>query len=228
MDCADVGRSTNGLLPGCIWTEHVTLTVGITGGIGSGKSAVTAMLEKYGVTVVDADVAARIIVEPGKPALQAISRHFGTDILLADGTLNRAALRNHVFSDESARRWLEQLTHPLIGEEILSQLQASNSAYTVLSSPLLLETQQRKLADYIVVVDVPQEVQLQRTIARDDNDEAQVRRIMAAQMSRSDRLAQADIVIDNSQGLAALHFEVSQLHETLLLKSAEFRNPAGR
>jgi len=198
----------------------VTFIVGITGGIGSGKSAVTALLENQGITVVDADLAARIIVEPGKPALRAIARHFGEDILLADGTLDRAALRSRVFSDDGARRWLEQLTHPLIGDEILNQLQSSNSPYTVLSSPLLLETKQKQLADYIIVVDVPQEIQLERTVARDDNDEAQVKRIMAAQMSRNERLAQADFVIDNSKGLEELQLAVSQLHKDLLLKSS--------
>jgi len=198
----------------------VTLIVGITGGIGSGKSAVTALLEKQGITVVDADVAARVIVDQGKPALQAIAQHFGEEILLPDGTLDRAELRKRIFSDDNARLWLEQLTHPLIGKEILSQLQASNSPYTVLSSPLLLETRQKKLADYIVVVDVPQETQLERTVARDNNDEAQVKRIIAAQMSRSDRLALADLVIDNSKSLVELEQEVSQLHEKLLFMSA--------
>ena len=198
----------------------MTLIVGITGGIGSGKSAVTALLEKKGITVVDADLVARVIVEPGKPALQAITGHFGEDVLLADGTLDRAALRACVFSDKSERLWLEQLTHPLIGEEILHQLQLSGSPYTVLSSPLLLETQQKALTDLIVVVDVPEQVQLQRTTRRDDNDEAQVRRIMAAQMNREDRLAKADVVIDNSESLAKLELAVNKLHEELLLRSA--------
>ena len=202
----------------------MTFIVGITGGIGSGKSAVTILLEKQGITVVDADVAARVIVEQGKPALQAIAQHFGEEILLPDGALDRAELRKLIFSDDSARLWLEQLTHPLIGEEIFAQLQASNSPYTVLSSPLLLETQQKKLADYIVVVDVPEDTQIERTVARDNNDEAQVKRIIAAQMSRRDRLALADFVIDNSKSLANLEQEVSQLHEKLLLMSA---TPAG-
>lgn len=195
------------------------MIVGITGGIGSGKSAVTRLFEKRGITVVDADLAARIIVESGKPALKAITQKFGEAILLSDGTLNRAALRSRVFSDDGALAWLEQLTHPLIGEEILLQLQASNSPYTILSSPLLLESQQKKLADTIVVVDVPEETQIDRTVARDANDREQVERIMAAQMSRAERLAQADIVIDNSGSLSELELEVNQLHENLLRKS---------
>jgi dephospho-CoA kinase len=204
------------------------MVVGITGGIGSGKSAVTGLLEKRGITIVDADLAARIIVEPGRPALKAIAQKFGEEILLSDGTLDRAALRSRVFSDEGARHWLEQLTHPLIGEEILLQLQASISPYTVLSSPLLLETQQKKRADYIVVVDVPEQTQIERTVARDANDPEQVKRIMAAQMSRADRLAQADIVIDNSESLSALELEVNQLHENLLRMSSELKSPAGQ
>ena len=125
------------------------LIIGITGGIGSGKSAVTQRYEQHGITVADADLAARVIVEPGKPALQAIAEHFGDDILLDNGALDRAALRSRVFSDEDQRRWLEQLTHPLIGQEILDQLEASRSPYTILSSPLLLETSQKGLAKFI-------------------------------------------------------------------------------
>lgn len=198
----------------------MTFVVGITGGIGSGKSAVTAQLEKYGITIADADIAARIIVQPGQPALKAIAQHFGQQILTADGTLDRAALRALVFADDDARAWLEQLTHPLIGEEIRAQLQQSRSPYTVLSSPLLLETRQRELVDYMVVVDVPPETQLARTVARDGNDEAQVKRIMAAQINRSDRLAQADVVLDNSGGLAELELAVEALHQNLLTRAA--------
>jgi len=190
----------------------MTLVVGVTGGIGSGKSAVTERFEKLGITVVDADLAARIIVEPGKPALNSIADHFGEAVLSSDGNLDRAALRAKVFADENERRWLEQLTHPLIGEEILQQLSDSRSPYTILSSPLLLETAQGNLTDCVIVVDVPEEVQLQRTMARDDNDEAQVKRIMAAQMSRADRQAKADHLIDNSGGLAELDTIVEKLH----------------
>jgi dephospho-CoA kinase len=198
----------------------MTLIVGVTGGIGSGKSAVTRRLEERGITVVDADLASRIIVEPGRPALAAIAEHFGADILLADGSLDRAALRKEVFADETQRRWLEALTHPLIAQEILDQLQASTSVYTVLSSPLLLETTQKTLVDTVVVVDVPEAVQVERTMARDDNDEAQVRRIIAAQIAREDRLALADIVIDNSGTLESLDEKVDELHATLLAQAA--------
>ena len=197
----------------------MNLVVGVTGGIGSGKSAVTERFEKLGITVVDADLAARVVVEPGKPALNAIAKHFGQAIIDPDGSLDRTALRSKVFSDEEERRWLEQLTHPLIGQEILAQLSASNSPYTILSSPLLLETSQGDLTDCIVVVDVSPETQLQRTMQRDDNDEAQVQRIMAAQMPREERLARADFVIDNSRSLAELDSAVEQLHKDFLIRA---------
>ncbi|NCF18554.1 MAG: dephospho-CoA kinase [Haliea sp.] len=193
--------------------------VGITGGIGSGKSAVTERFEKLGITVVDADLAARVVVEPGRPALAAIAEHFGGEIIQSDGSLDRAALRQRVFADEAERLWLEQLTHPLIGREILEQMEASGSPYTILSSPLLLETSQRELADCVVVVDVPESIQLERTIQRDSNDEAQVRRIMAAQMGRDERLEKADIVIDNSRSLAELDDAVDELHKEFLLRA---------
>lgn len=193
--------------------------VGVTGGIGSGKSAVTERFAKLGITVVDADLAARVIVAPGRPALDAIAEHFGPEILQDDGTLDRAALRQRVFADERERQWLEQLTHPLIGREILDQIATSRSPYTILSSPLLLETSQKDLTDCVVVVDVPEAVQLQRTMQRDANDEDQVRRIMAAQMPRDDRLQLADIVIDNSRSLAQLDEVVAELHKEFLLRA---------
>ncbi|MEZ5573679.1 MAG: dephospho-CoA kinase [Halioglobus sp.] len=197
----------------------MSLVVGITGGIGSGKSAVTQRFEKLGITVVDADVVARLVVEPGKPALKAIAEHFGADILQSDGTLDRAELRRRVFSDEVARVWLEQLTHPLIGQEIVVQLSAARSPYTILSSPLLLDTSQKALVDCVVVVDVPEALQVQRTMTRDSNDEAQVKRIMAAQLGRAERLERADIVIDNSRSLEELDQTVEELHKEFLLRA---------
>lgn len=201
----------------------MTLVVGITGGIGSGKSAVTRRLEQHGVTVVDADVVARMVVEPGKPALAAIAEHFGAQMLQADGTLDRAALRSRVFSQESERHWLEQLTHPLIGQEIVDQISASRSDYTVLSSPLLLDTSQKALVDCVVVVDATEALQLQRTVQRDSNDEAQVKRIMAAQLGRNERLERADIVIDNSGSLDELNLQVDELHKEFLLRAESSR-----
>ena len=195
------------------------LVIGVTGGIGSGKSAVTRCFEQRGITVVDADVVSRVVVEPGRPALTAIAQHFGADIIQTDGTLDRAALRVHVFADETERLWLERLTHPLIGQEILDQISASRSPYTILSSPLLLDTTQKALVDCVVVVDVPEQLQLQRTVQRDNNDEAQVKRIMAAQMARQDRLALADIVIENTGSLELLDSKVAALHQAFLLRA---------
>ena len=195
------------------------MIVGITGGIGSGKSAVSDRFEHLGIAVVDADLAARVVVEPGRPALAAIAEHFGRTVLLPDGSLDRAALRSVVFSDPNERQWLEQLTHPLIGQEIRDQLEAASSPYAILASPLLLETSQRELVDLVVVVDVPEEVQLQRTMARDSNGEAQVQRIMAAQLSREERLEGADITIDNSRSLAELEETVAELHKEFLARA---------
>jgi dephospho-CoA kinase len=201
----------------------LSLVIGITGGIGSGKSAVTERFEQLGITVVDADLVARIVVEKGKPALKSIAEHFGTSVIDADGNLDRAALRSIVFANETDRQWLEQLTHPLIGQEILDQLSNSKSTYTVLSSPLLLETSQGDLADYTLVVDVPSELQLLRTMQRDNNDEAQVKRIMAAQLPREKRLERADIVIDNSRTLGELDTIIAELHAKFLQQSAQRR-----
>ncbi len=198
------------------------LIVGVTGGIGSGKSALTDYLARQGITIVDADQVARIVVEPGTPALRAIAQRHGAGILLENGSLDRAALRRIVFADPAERRWLEQLTHPLIGEEIGRQLRESTSAYTVLSSPLLLEGKQVEMTDLVVVVDVPTEVQVERTMARDANDEAQVRRIIAAQMPREERIARADIVIDNSTTLEDLGLRAKSLHEDLLERARAF------
>ena len=193
--------------------------VGITGGIGSGKSAVTDHLEMLGITVVDADKVARVVVEPGTSGLAAIAQHFGKDILFANGGLDRAALRKIVFDNPDERRVLEGITHPRIRDEITRQLSEASSPYVVLSSPLLLESGQNTLADYVVVVDVPEDVQLKRTMARDDNSEALVKQIMAAQLDRQTRLSRADASIMNDTSLEELYERVEALHEDLLLKA---------
>jgi dephospho-CoA kinase len=193
------------------------LRVGITGGIGSGKSAVTERLASIGITIVDADVVAREVVAPGSPALDAIARHFGAEIIDADGALDRAALRRIVFAEPSERQWLEALTHPLIASAIAQQLDLARSPYVVLSSPLLLEGSQRDFVDHVVVVDVPEATQIARASARDNNSEALVRSIMAAQMPRQERRAQADTLIDNSGSLEELDTQVMALHQALLI-----------
>ena len=190
--------------------------VGLTGGIGSGKTAVSDRFAALGIEIVDADVAARIVVEPGRPALAEIAEHFGAEVIDPSGALDRAALRTRVFSDPDARRWLEQLLHPRIADEIRSGIEGATSPYTMLVSPLLLEAGQAAYAHRILVVDVPVEVQVARTMARDDNDEAQVRRIIAAQSPREDRLKRADDVIENDKGLDALDRAVAELHARYL------------
>jgi dephospho-CoA kinase len=193
--------------------------VGITGGIGSGKSAVTDYLEIKGITVVDADKVARVVVEPGTSGLAAIAEHFGRNILLPNGMLDRAALRKIVFDKPDERKVLEGITHPLIREEIARQLSEAGSPYVVLASPLLLESGQSSFADYVVVVDVPESVQLSRTMTRDDNSEQLVKSIMAVQLDRETRLARADTSISNEGTLEELHTRVDALHTDLLRRA---------
>lgn len=192
------------------------LVIGVTGGIGSGKTAATDRFQELGITVVDADLASRVVVEPGRPALQAIAEHFGAHLIAPDGSLDRRALREIVFADPAQRKWLEGLTHPLIAQEILSQIQASQSPYTILASPLLLESSQHQMVNRVLVIDVPVELQIARTVTRDDTTEAGVRAIIAAQMSRQERLQRADDVICNDQDLQQLHAQVDALHQTYL------------
>ncbi|HNL91546.1 MAG TPA: dephospho-CoA kinase [Pseudomonadales bacterium] len=194
----------------------MTFIVGLTGGIGSGKSAAADCFRSLGITVVDADVCARIVVEPNKPVLKTIVEHFGSEILQADGTLDRAALRQKIFADEAERKWLEALLHPLIFEEMWSQLQSAPSSYAILESPLLIETGQQAICQRTLVIDAPEAFQLARATARDNNSAAQVKAIMAAQASREQRLAKADDVIVNDGGLAHLHMQVEALHQKYL------------
>jgi len=193
--------------------------VGLTGGIGSGKSTVTRLFGEHGVHWVDADDVAREVVEPGTPALERISEHFGKTILTSEGALDRAQLRTIVFQEPEERVWLEALLHPIIREELIRQLNPENYQlpYVLLVSPLLLETDQHELVDRIIVIDVPRDVQLERTMARDTNSPEQVERIIAAQISREDRLARADEVIDNDRPLDDVTRQVRELHERLLV-----------
>lgn len=194
----------------------MTRIIGVTGGIGSGKSALTDRLAEHGVVVVDADQAAREVVEPGQPALREIVDRFGPEVLLNDGALNRAALRQQVFNDDTARKDLEAITHPKIRETLQRQLNAATSPYVVLSSPLLLESGQVAMVEKVIVVDVPEATQIERTMRRDDNDEALVKRILAAQIPRAERLAAADKVIDNTGSLDDLRQAADDLHQQLL------------
>ena len=192
------------------------MIIGLTGGIGSGKTAVSDRFNALDIHVVDADIAARTVVEPNKPAWIDIKEYFGADVLLADQTLNRAWLRQQVFADQEKRKKLEEITHPRIRDEIIRDLNSSKSAYTLLASPLLIESGQAALVSKIIVVDVPEAIQIERTCSRDNNDIEQVKRIIAAQLPREQRLSHADWVIDNSQPLEILDSRIEALHEQLL------------
>lgn len=194
----------------------MVFVLGLTGGIGSGKTAASDYLQTRGICVVDADQVARQVVEPGEPALTAIVEQFGSEVLQEDGSLDRRALRQRVFADPDERRALEAITHPAIAAEILRQLQEADSPYVILVSPLLLETSQRQMANRILLIDAPETVQVARTRTRDETSEEQVRAIMAAQMSRQERLALADDVITNDGQLTDLHNALDQLHAQYL------------
>jgi dephospho-CoA kinase len=200
------------------------LVAGLTGGIGSGKSAASACFSALGVPVIDADLVARQVVEPGSEALLKIAAHFGQDVIKTDGSLDRPALRRIVFDKERERNWLEALLHPLIRESILDTLDrfdADGHPYAVLASPLLLETDQHLLVSKVIVVDVPEATQVERTMQRDGIEEAQVRQILAAQMTRNERLQHADFVLDNSGSETDLAAAVAALHPQLLELAAE-------
>ena len=192
--------------------------IGLTGGIGSGKSTVARMFGALGVHWVDADDVARQVVEPGTQALRAIADHFGESILQGNGELDRAALRQKVFEDPEQRRWLEGLLHPIIRQELIRQLSPEdyNLPYVMLVSPLLLETNQHELVERIVVVDVPEETQINRTMTRDGNSREQVERILAAQMPRAARREKAGAIINNAQPLERVEASVHALHQRFL------------
>ncbi|ROO12747.1 dephospho-CoA kinase [Pseudomonas fluorescens] len=193
--------------------------LGLTGGIGSGKSAAAQHFIDLGVHVVDADHAARWVVEPGRPALAKIAEHFGPSVLQADGTLDRAALRKLIFEEPEQRRWLEALLHPLIAEEIAHHLALAKSPYAILVSPLLIESGQYAMTQRILVIDAPQQLQIERTLQRDQTSEQQVQAILKAQSSREDRVSRADDVVVNDRDLAWLHSEVERLHHFYLTLS---------
>ncbi len=191
--------------------------LGLTGGIGSGKSAAAEHFARLGVHQVDADQVARWVVEPGRPALARIVDRFGAAILQDDGALDRRALRERIFAVPEERQWLEALLHPLIRQEMREALEEAYSPYAILVSPLLVESEpQRRMVERILVIDAPEALQLQRTLARDGVTEAQVRAILKAQASREERLRHAHDILLNDRDLAWLHGEVERLHEHYL------------
>lgn len=186
--------------------------VGLTGGIGSGKTAASDYFAKLGITIVDADVVARQVVEPGQPALNDIRAHFGDAVINTDGTLNRRTLRDIVFSDEQSRKKLESITHPAIATKIRQQLSTANSPYAILVSPLLLETSQHQMVNRILLIDVPEDLQIERTSRRDEVAQAQVKSIIAAQMPASEKRAKADDIVVNDKAVIDLQQAIDQLH----------------
>ena len=196
-------------------------TVALTGGIGSGKSTVADAFARSGINVIDADIIARQVVEPGTPALATIAEHFGTAILLADGSLDRRQLRERIFSQPAEKAWLNALLHPQIQQETRRQMRLATSPYVLWVVPLLVENQLWKKADRVLVVDVSTATQLSRTIARDGVSKTHAENILAAQASREARLAVADDIIDNNGSPDKLAGDVARLHQHYLMLAAQ-------
>ncbi|ENV43053.1 MULTISPECIES: dephospho-CoA kinase [Acinetobacter] len=193
--------------------------LGLTGGIGSGKSAASQWFEQHGIVVVDADVVAREIVEVGQPALLQIQQAFGDWVLQEDGTLNRRALREHIFQSNDARRILESITHPAIRQSIIQQLQDAQSPYVILVSPLLFETNQHELTDHTLLIDASIELQIQRAAQRDGQNIEQIHRIIATQMPREQKQQLADDIVLNDGHLEHLYAHLQPLHEQYLQRA---------
>ena len=196
------------------------LIIGLTGGIGSGKSVASDKFKSLGITVVDADVVSRTVVEPGKPALKEIEDHFSSAIITAEGKLDRNKLREIIATDPEERKWLESVLHPKIGEQITKEISESTSVYTLFVAPLLLETNSQERCARVVVVDVPKEVQIRRTAKRDKVSPNQVEQMVAVQMEREKRLRKADDVLLNSGTIEDLEKQVEELHKKYI-KMAE-------
>jgi dephospho-CoA kinase len=193
------------------------LRIGLTGGIASGKSTVTQRFAELGVPVIDADVAARNVVERGKPGLEQVARRFGPGVLDASGNLDRPALRALIFSDPASRQALDAILHPLIRADMEQQASTVNGPYLVMAIPLLIEGgRARDRVDRVLVVDVDEALQLQRVQARDACSADQARAILASQAGRAARLAAADDVLQNSGSVADLRQAVDRLHEKYL------------
>lgn len=190
----------------------MTLIVGLTGGIGSGKSAASQWFETQGINVVDADIAAREIVEKGQPALAQIQSAFGDWVLLESGELNRKALREHIFQHPSARQQLEEITHPAIRQSIIEQLAQASSPYVILVSPLLFETNQHLLTQRTLLIDASIELQIQRASQRDGQSVEQIENIIQAQMPRDRKLDLADDIAVNDGHLEHLYTQLQKLH----------------
>ena len=196
--------------------ENRRLILGLTGGIGTGKSSVAAEFKNLGICIVNADEGSRAVVEPGKPALSKIASQFGDQIILSDGSLDRAALREIIFNNANKKQWLEELLHPIIRDWIVEHLNDSDSPYVILESPLLLETDQHELVDITLLIDLPMELQLERAGARDANNSKQIQRIIDSQMSREQKISKADWIFDKSGEKAMIADRVNELDEKFL------------
>lgn len=196
-------------------------TIGLTGGIGSGKSTVSDIFISLGVPVIDSDVIAREVVKPGEPGLEGIITRFGKETLYPDGTLNRQYLRNLVFDDTSARQDLEKILHPLIRKRSQQRLENLNAPYAILSIPLLVETGQTDTVDWVLVVDCPEQLQIERVCRRDGISMDKAESILKAQCSRNQRLEVADDIIDNSQSIEDVTQMVKSLHNKFLSVSKD-------
>lgn len=195
------------------------IRVGLSGGVGCGKSEAGAMFRAHGAPLLDADEIARELTRPGAPHLEQITAAFGDEMIGRDGRLDRARLRRLIFDDAGARRRLNAILHPAVRREIERRAAALDAghAYCVISAPLLIEAGMEDLADVVVVMDCDERTRLARVIRRDDCDEAAVCKIMAAQAGRDQRLQAAHVVIDNNRGLEELRRRIERLHRDLTL-----------
>ena len=187
--------------------------VGLTGGIGSGKSTASQYFEQLGIQIVNADQVARDCVMPGTSALNEIINHFGKKIIDKNGDLNRSELRKIIFDNESAKMWLEQLLHPIIRDELILRINKASSVYVILESPLLFETKQDNLTDTTLVIDSPIELQIKRASKRDQTSEEAIKKIINSQMKREERIKMATFVIENKNNVNDLKKHVKLLHE---------------
>jgi len=190
--------------------------LGLTGGIGCGKTAVSNMLAELGITIVDADIIARQVVEPGTEGLNAIVKHFGTDILNEHGALNRSELRARIFSNPEQKTWLNALLHPLIRTQLIIDLKNAQSDYVVLVAPLLFENGLDGYCNRTLLIDVPKEVQIARTTQRDNISIEQAEQIIDAQMSREHKQQKADDILNNNRDLSDVKQDLLKLHKYYL------------
>ena len=191
--------------------------VGLTGGIGSGKTTVSQFFLNNNIEVINSDAISREVVQPGTNALAKIEERFGAEILTESKTLNRPRMRSIIFKDDDQKVWLENLLHPLIRDAISLSIAHAKSDYVVLESPLLLETDQHKLVDRVLVVDISPKTQLERTLSRDGGSKDTIKSIIDSQLTRSERINRADDVINNEQDIQSVQSEFESIHRNYLV-----------